>query len=899
MAATAWGQSNYATPYTFTTFAGNAPAGADGPGLAARFKGPCGMALDSAGNLYVADTGDDTIRKVTPAGAVSTLAGSVGRSGTADGTGPAALFSNPQGVAVDSAGNVYVADTGNDLIRKITPAGVVTTLAGGQWGGSADGTGSAAAFNYPTGIVVDGAGNLYVSDCYNETIRKITPDGTVTTFAGTATYGGDTDGTGAYARFLQPYGLALDSAGNLYVADSANNRIRKITPEAVVTTLPGEGFNTPTWVAVDSAGTFYVSDSGNEAIRAITSAGVVTTLAGTLGQSGSADGTGAAAMFNGPAGILVLSHGGLLVADSGNDTIRAITSADVVTTIAGTGPIQSGSADGTGGAAKFNGPTAVAADSEGNLYVADTGNDTIRKVTPAEVVTTLAGLAGHSGSADGKGSAARFNQPSGVAVDDAGNVYVADTGNYTIREITPQGAVSTLAGTPGVNGTVDGTGAGAQFGSPTGVAVDSSGNVYVADLRNDTIRKIAPGGLVTTFAGATGQSGSANGSGGTARFTDPNGVAVDSAGNVYVADTGNQLIRKISPSGAVSTLAGGGASFASDGTGSAANFTAPDSVAVDNADNVYVADNYEEEIRKITPAGAVTTLGGWSFLGESHGVPPNYGNEEGTGPGAEFADPSGVAVDSSGNVYVADTGNNSIRKGNPAIATQPVSQTVNSGDTVVFSVGTAPSETFAYQWQLNGVNLFDGDGVTGSNGPQLIVQGASAANNGDYTCIITYGYFKLYFATSEEFSFDSNAASLVVANTSTPGYLINLSGRGYVGTGDGVLIGGFYIVGSTSRTVLIQALGPALAGQGVAGVLEHPALTIHDATGATIYSNTGWGSSQVLLEAAAAAYANPVLQPNSGDSEVLLTLPPGGYTAEISGADGGTGVALCAIYELP
>jgi hypothetical protein len=203
----------------------------------------------------------------------------------------------------------------------------------------------------------------------------------------------------------------------------------------------------------------------------------------------------------------------------------------------------------------------------------------------------------------------------------------------------------------------------------------------------------------------------------------------------------------------------------------------------------------------------------------------------------------------------------------------------------------SPSDTsgITYQWQFNGANLADGNGVSGSGGPQLMVQGANPADTGDYSCVVT----------DSGIATQSNAAGLLVVSTPNPGYLINISARANVGTGGNILIGGFYVVGSTSRTVLIQALGPALAGEGVSGALQHPALTIHDSTGATIYSNTGWGSSPILLNAAAAAYANPVLQPGSGDSEALLTLPPGGYTAEISGADGGTGVALCAIYQLP
>jgi hypothetical protein len=213
----------------------------------------------------------------------------------------------------------------------------------------------------------------------------------------------------------------------------------------------------------------------------------------------------------------------------------------------------------------------------------------------------------------------------------------------------------------------------------------------------------------------------------------------------------------------------------------------------------------------------------------------------------------------------------------------PVSQAETFGQLAKLSSGTT------YQWEVNGAPLTDGGGISGSTGSQLVISGANASDVGSYDCVVT----------TAGVAYKSDAASLMVAATSSPGYLINLSARGFVGSGGGIMIGGFYIVGSTSRTVLIQALGPALAAEGVSGVLQHSALTIHNSTGATIYSNTGWGSSQLLLNAAAAAYANPVLLANSGDSEVLLTLPPGGYTAEISGADGGTGVALCAIYQLP
>jgi hypothetical protein len=340
-----------------------------------------------------------------------------------------------------------------------------------------------------------------------------------------------------------------------------------------------------------------------------------TNFAGLPGTAGHEDGTGSAARFYYPHGVALDSEGNVFVADAWKHTIRKITPAGVVTTLAGSAG-QTGSADGLGSAARFNRPEGVAVDSAGNVYVADFLNHTIRKITPAGVVTTLAGSAQEGGSADGTGGAARFGgrmrieselRPelggaSGVAVDGAGNVYAADVCNHTIRKITPAGAVTTLAGTPGQTGSVDGAGAAARFYEPGGVAADSGGNVFVADTANHTIRKITPDGAVTTLAGSAGQRGSADGTGGAARFGHPRNVAADSAGNVYVADSWNSTIRKITPAGAVTTLAGSAGQRAyADGIGSAARFSSPCGVAVDSAGNLYVADRSNNRITKGTP----------------------------------------------------------------------------------------------------------------------------------------------------------------------------------------------------------------------------------------------------------------------------------------------------------
>jgi sugar lactone lactonase YvrE len=343
---------------------------------------------------------------------------------------------------------------------------------------------------------------------------------------------------------------------------------------------------------------------------------VVGTLAGN-GKQGYANGTSAEAQFNTPRGVAVDGKGNVYVADTNNHRIRKITPAGMVTTLAGNS--EQGYADGTGTEAQFSLPAGVAVDGKGNVYVADIRNHRIRKITPAGIVTTLAGN-GEQGYADGTGTEAQFYAPNGVAVDRKGNVYVADTGNNRIRTITPTGVVNTLAGS-GEEGYADGTGTEAQFSLPAGVMVDGKGNVYVADIRNHRIRKITPAGVVTTLAGS-GEEGYADGTGTEAQFYAPNGVAVDGKGNVYVADPGNHRIRKISPAGMVTTLAGNGEQEYADGTGTEAQFYAPQRVAVDRKGSVYVADTNNHRIRTITrekggpsrnggPGGKGSLIGTW------------------------------------------------------------------------------------------------------------------------------------------------------------------------------------------------------------------------------------------------------------------------------------------------
>lgn len=319
----------YILTASVTTLAGTTVGFTDGAGTVAQFRFPKGVAIDGSGNVYVADIINHRIRKVSPTGEVTTFAGST--SGFADGTGTSAQFSQPTGVAVDASGNVYITDSDNNRIRKITPAGVVTTLAGSTVG-FADGTGNEAQFNNPSGVAVDASANLYVVDYLNHKIRKVSPTGVVTTLAGSTQ--GFADGTGTNAQFQFPTGIAIDASGNIYVADRLNHKIRKISATGVVTSLAGSTagfadgtgasaqFNLPVSITVDAAGDMYVADEGNNKIRKVTATGVVTTLAGSV--QGFADGIGAEAQFYYPSGVALDALGNMYVADYSNHKIRKI-----------------------------------------------------------------------------------------------------------------------------------------------------------------------------------------------------------------------------------------------------------------------------------------------------------------------------------------------------------------------------------------------------------------------------------------------------------------------------------------------------------------------------------------------------------------------------------------------
>ncbi|GEM_PF-2696483 len=595
-----------------------------------------------------------------PLGQTAVLAGDINGIGNIDGQGSASRFNRPEGVAVDSSGNIYVSDAFNQSIRKISSAGIVSNLAGApDQEGTTDGLGSAARFHNPSPMAVDSTGNVYLGDVW--TLRKISPNGAVTTLAGSPTDFGDTDGVGSAARFRDLKGLALDGSENIYVADWIRHTIRKITPDGTVSTVAGVAgqagyldgaaatakFDAPYGVALDVAGNLYVTDLNNAVLRKISTSGTVSTLAGTQGIKANLDGTGSAARFSSPMGITVnTSSGHFYISD--NDFIREITPDGLVTTLAGGGPSR---ADGTGNAAGFHLPEGIAVSPDGSIYVADNLNFTVRKVSPNGAVSTVAGLASDFGLVNGPAAQARFFEPMGVAADASGQVFVADTSNSVIRKIATDGAVTTVAG-PVVDNTAPLNSAARSFSKPQGIAVDSAGSLYVADTANHCIRKITSG-TVTVLAGLPGQSGADDGTGTQARFNAPQSLTVDASGNVYVADTENALIRKITSAGVVTTLAGILNTYgAQDGAGTSATFGRPNGIVMDASGNLFVTDYWMPCIRKISTTGTVSTL-----VGQPWTASPIDGEPDRAG----FSRLSGLAVDSSGNLFLADLGSNALR----------------------------------------------------------------------------------------------------------------------------------------------------------------------------------------------------------------------------------------------
>lgn len=682
-----------------STFSGlvGAPAGsADGSSSLATFNMPFGSCFDSDGVMYVCDTFNHTIRKITPSGMVSTFAG---KAGTAGSTDSPARFRFPTDIIADSSKNLYVTDQENHTIRKITPSGTVSVFAGSAGlEGHADGVGPKARFSFPLSITIDSADNLYVTDFGSNTVRKITPSGSVSTFAGTAGVTGSTDDTGAAASFSGPAGIAIDSSNNLYLADSANCTIRKITTAKIVTTIAGSPgvagdtdgtgsaarFNTPEGIAVDSLGNIYVVDSIRHTVRKISPSGVVVTIAGTANVAGENNGLGSVATFDTPVDISINSSGTLFIVDQLNNAIRKLELAACPPPTPSVTPTRTATPTPTITPTRTVTPTRTSTATPtptitptltktATLTPTITPTRTLTPTrtstpTPTKTVTptlTITPTRTPTPTVTPTMTPTRTVTPTRTLTPTPTRTPTQTTTPTRTPTATPTrtptqtpigpcatGNVSIFAGIPYTQGTNDGSGASATFMSPLHLAVDSFSNVYVADWEGQTIRKITPNGVVSTFAGTPNSSGYNNGPGLAAKFSNPTGIAIDRNNNLFVTDQQNHVIRKITPAGEVSTFAGSpGNPGAVDGFGTAAQLWWPWAIAIDRDDNLYVITDHR--VVKIRPDGFASGYAG------QHG---NWGDVDGIGTGALLKQPYMIAVDKSNSmVYVSDQGSHTIR----------------------------------------------------------------------------------------------------------------------------------------------------------------------------------------------------------------------------------------------
>ncbi len=649
-----------AGPPRLALLAGNigGPGNLDGFGRDARLNGPAGVVVSAKGDLYFTDSANHVLRKRGVDGLVTTVAGQLESSGTVDGRGSNARFSSPTGLAIDSTGALYVADYGNHCIRKVTSDGSVSTWAG-RCGisGSMDGPGFDARFLYPEGVAIGPGDVLYVTDSYNQAIRRVGVDGNVSTFSGALTVGGFANGTATVARFSNPQSIVFMPSGQFFLVSDGSGVLRRVELNGTASTYAGDPnmsqvfdgpidvarFGSGTALAVAKDGSILVIERSYGVLRSLSMAAGAKTIAGKLNEYGSTDGAGAQARFNFPRAVTADALGNVFVADS-NDVLRKVDAAGVVTTVAGRAAVSLRQ-DGVGESAGFGFPAGLTATPAGGVLVADSAGRALVSVSAVGEASVVPFAALPDG---GVPLAGRIL---GAAAQSTGDILYVDsfvsrffrcTG--AIRKRSTDSTVVTVAGSLEEQGATDGPGPVARFNCPTDVVTNADGVAFVSDTRNHTIRKVATDGTVTTFAGTPGQSGSVDGAGQEARLSSPTGLMLDASGALYVADTGSHLIRKITPAGVVSTIAGTpNVSGKEDGKGPLARFFSPRGLTFDRKGNLFVSDSGNHTIRKLTPDGVVTTV---------IGVAGKKGTVLGLLP-ATLSSPQGIAILSNGQLAIA------------------------------------------------------------------------------------------------------------------------------------------------------------------------------------------------------------------------------------------------------
>jgi len=656
---------------------------------------PYDMAPDDSGNVYIADASNHIVHKLNIKSGILTVVagnGSYGYSGDG-GLATQAQFIYPVAVALDKSNNLYVVDESAESVRKINlSTGVITTVAGnGNWGFSGDnGPATSAKLNNPIAIAIDTANNLYISDYSNNRIREVyASSGFINTIVGNDSTGYNGDGIRADSAWLNgPAGITLDKAGNIYFVDQNNCRIRMIkSSNDTIYTLSGgkagyagDGgpapkaqFYYPLGIALDASGNIYISDTYDNRIREITIANdTIRTICGTGNSSFSGDGGQAksAAVFQ-PHYISFDASGNFFIADMGNNRVREIVAANsIINTLSGDGDPGYNGNDLSALSSQLSYPTNMASDDSGNIFIADNGNNMVREVNiKTGNILKIAGTGQGGFSGDGgPAGKAELSSPNGLAIDDSGNIYIADYYNNRIREVNAvTNTIATIAGdgTAGYSGD-NGAAKSAELYYPANLAIDSKGNIFIADLINDRVREIvASTKRIKTVAGngynAKNYSGGYSGDGGkaiSAELYQPHSVAVDDSQNLYIADTWNYRIRKVNlTTGIITTVAGNGNyGYSGDGgPATSAELSAPTSVALDASGNLYIADFYNNVIREVSVwDSTITTIAGTGAQ--------SYGGDGNLAVDAYLDLPNGVSFDPWDNLYIADYGNNRIRK---------------------------------------------------------------------------------------------------------------------------------------------------------------------------------------------------------------------------------------------
>jgi hypothetical protein len=666
-----------------------------------------GVAVTSSGTVYIADPINSVVEEVTPSGQLSVFAGRPGVPG-APTAGPAASsdLDQPYGVAVDGSGDVFIADTQNSLVEKVTPSGTLSIIAGiaTQAGTPTAGAATSSKLFQPQGIALDGSGDVFIADTQNNLVEKVTSGGTLSILAGkVGQFGAPTPGPATSSKLNLPSGVAVDGSGDLFIADFANGLVEEVTVGGTLSILagkvgqvgaptPGPASSSDLWgpsgVAIDGSGDLYIADATNSLIEKVTG-GTLSILAGQVGHTGlPTPGAATSSELGNPMALALDGSGALYIADATNNLTEKVTAGGTLSVIAGDGPLGGPPTPGPATSSALGSPVDVATDAAGDLYIADPGNNVIEKLTPSGTLSIIAGDGKSGPPTPGPATSSGLSDPSAIAVDGQGNLYIADPFDFVVEKVTPGGTLSIIAGQVGQIGPPTPGPASSSDLSPFGLAVDGSGDVYIADnVETSTttaayVLEVTPSGTLSIVAG-TGLIGSPTaGPATSSKLNFPEGLAVDGTGNLYISDVYANVIAKVTPSGELSILAGSGVMGAPvPGPATSSPLNNPGGIAVDGSGDLFIANPGNNDVLEVSQNQTLSVLAGSGNQG-----PPTPGPAS----GSDLNGPLGVAADAAGNVYIADATNDDVEEVFSGITTTPTGTTT---ETTTGTTGTTTGTT--------------------------------------------------------------------------------------------------------------------------------------------------------------------------------------------------------------